>query len=105
MHIVLRFTSRSRKVTFNKRLALFTKLARPVGHCVSLHKHGRHQMLFIPRKGKENIEKTQKGDEQVLATKFGFGCRLCKEKVLSPLTSVVLNEIHSCCSNQRVCYI
>lgn len=52
----------------------------------------RHQTLFIPMKEKENIDKTLKRKKMVVRTKFRFGSRLHKWKVLTPFTSVLLNE-------------
>ena len=43
------------------------------------------------QKERENIDKTHKRRNKVIATKIGFGSRLYKGKVLAPLTSIVLD--------------
>jgi hypothetical protein len=48
--------------------------------------------LYSFPKEKENIDKTLKATERWSSQPFsGFGSQLCKGKVLTPLTSVVLN--------------
>jgi hypothetical protein len=61
---------------------------------VSTHemKHIVATELYSFPKEKENIDKTLKATERWSSQPFsGFGSQLCKGKVLTPLTSVVLN--------------
>lgn len=46
------------------------------------------------RKEKISIKPLKEKKKIVVATKFGFGSQLRKWKVLTPLTSIVLNENH-----------
>ena len=60
-----------------------------------------HRILFIPKE-RENSNKTP-NERNDLATKSGFGSRLCKGKVLAPLTSMVFHGNHLLVSNVYGC--
>jgi hypothetical protein len=55
-------------------------------------KHRVATELYLFPGEKENIDKTLKDGKEWSSQPFpGFGSRLCKGKILAPLTSVVLN--------------
>src|SRR3954468_13936296 len=60
--------------------------------------------IYSNGNGKILIKPTNemKWTKMVFATKFGFGSRLSKGKVLAPLTSIVLDETHLVVSQSSV---
>ena len=58
----------------------------------NMFEQSRHRTLFIPNQERKNINKTHKKTKRNgRRNQIGFGSRLCKGKVLAPLTFVVLN--------------
>src|SRR3954463_5055668 len=77
----------NRLLTVAGQKIIATKLYRTESPPKFIYSNGKGKILIKPTK-------EMKRTKMVFATKFGFGSRLSKGKVLAPLTSIVLDGTH-----------